>query len=196
MNGFGLKKILTFLLLVLGFAISTQGQNDLFRSNDSGPWNSLLMFDKTFGVHYPGWGLSYYGYHIDIDEETEWIFPWVVTLESYKLPPDPPDPNAGYFIDTKTELHIGGGISMAKRLKKTMYLKFEFLIPINLASSDLESKKEIEDYFLGVAMSQGVLFIPESKFGLTFGVAIFERLLNSEVYKNDIGIQLEIGIKF
>jgi hypothetical protein len=154
------------------------------------------MFDKTFGVHYPGWGLSYYGYHIDINEETEWIFPWVVTLESYKLPPDPPDPNAGYFIDTKTEMHIGAGISMAKRLKKTMYLKFEFLIPINLASSDLESKKEIEDHLLGVAMSQGLIFIPQSRFGLTFGVAIFERWLNSDVYRNDIGIQLEAGIKF
>jgi len=154
------------------------------------------MFKKTFGIHYPGWGLSYYGYHIDINEETEWIFPWIITLESYKLPPDPPDPNAGYFIDTKTELHIGGGISTAKRLKKTMYLKFEFLIPINLASSEVESKKEIEDYLLGVAMSQGIIFIPQSRLGLTFGVAIFERWLNSDVYRNDIGIQLEAGIKF
>lgn len=196
MNGFISRKVLTLLLLVLLSSISAPGQNDLFRTNDLGPWNSLLMFSKAFGIHYPGWGLSYYGYHIDINEETEWIFPWVVTLESYKLPPDPPDPNARYFIDTKADMHIGAGISAAKRLKETIYLKFAFLIPFNLASSDLESKNEIEDYLLGVAMSQGVIFIPQSRFGLTFGVAIFERWLNSDIYRNDIGIQLEVGIKF
>jgi hypothetical protein len=140
--------------LVLGFAKSTQGQNNFFQSNDSGPWNSLLMFNKMFSAHYPGWGLAYYGYYIDIDEETEWIIPWVVTLESYKIPPDPPDPNASYFIDTKANFHIGAGISAAKRLKETIYLKFAFLIPFNLASSDLESQNEIEEFLLGVAMSQ------------------------------------------
>ena len=196
MSGLCFKKILIFFVLVLVWSVSTFGQYDLFQSGNSGKWNSILLFNKSFGIHYPGWGLSYYGYHVDIDEDTDWIFPWVVAFESYKLPPDPPDPNASYFIDTKVDMHVGAGISAAKRLKETIYLKFAFLIPFNLASSDLDSQNEIKEYLLGVAMSQGVLFIPESKFGLTFGVAIFERLLNSEVYRNDIGIQLEVGIKF
>ena len=196
MNELIFKKVLTFLLLVLLSSLSALGQYDLFQSNDSGKWNSILMFNKTFGIHYPGWGLSYSGYHMDINKDKDWIFPWVVNIESYKLPPDPPEPNAGYFVDTKVNMKVGVGISAYKRLSKIFFMKFKFLIPLNLTSSDMETKKERGDYLLGVAMSQGLVFIPESSFGITFDVGIFERLLSSDVYKNDIGIQLEIGVKF
>ena len=60
----------------------------------------------------------------------------------------------------------------------------------------METKNDRGDDLLGVAISKELIFIPESSFGITFDVGIFERLLSSDVYKNDIGIQLEIGVKF
>jgi hypothetical protein len=44
--------------------------------------------------------------------------------------------------------------------------------------------------------SQGIYFIPKSKIGITLGLGVYEKLLNSKVYNNDIGVKLEIGIKF
>ncbi len=56
--------------------------------------------------------------------------------------------------------------------------------------------KESNRSLFGISPSQGFYFIPESKAGLALGISVYEKLMSSKVYKNDIGVKLELGIKF
>ncbi|MBO8132213.1 MAG: hypothetical protein H0Z29_12030 [Candidatus Marinimicrobia bacterium] len=52
-----------------------------------------------------------------------------------------------------------------------------------------------KNYLIELAPIQGIYYIPRLNSGITFGIGIYDRLLTSEVYKNDFGIKAEIGVK-
>jgi len=188
-----MKKLLLFLLLAFS-SLSTYGQDDWLDdiSINFRKWNSLLTFNKNFGLNFPGWGLTHYGYING--EESNWIVPWVLSLENYQLISESSE--ASYF-KKKGVFNLGIGLGALKKLNEKSYLNFTFLIPIEGRSSpELGRKKDFEDYLVGLYMTQGIFFVPDSDFGITFGVGIFERLLRSDHYRNDVGFKIEIGIKF
>jgi hypothetical protein len=188
-----MKKLLLFLLVVFS-SLSIYGQDDWLDdiSINFRKWNSLLTFTKNFGFNFPGWGLTHYGYING--NESEWMVPWVLSFENYQLISESSEES---YFRKKGAFNLGIGVAAFKKLNGKSHLNFTFLIPIEGRSSpELGRNKDFEDYLLGLYMTQGIFFVPESDFGITFGVGIFERFLRSDHYRNDVGFKIEIGIKF
>jgi hypothetical protein len=153
-------------------------------------WNNLLTYNKTFGVNADGWGLNYYGYWENGNKK--WRFPVVLSIERFTLNTE----RINFASYEKVEMRYWmPGFTALRRLSNNFYVHLGLLIPIGSETLTSRFGDEEKNSFWGVAASQGLYFIPESPFGITFGVAIYERFLTSEVYREDIGVKLEIGIK-
>lgn len=154
-------------------------------------WINLITYSKRYGVNATGWAIQYYGYILQ--NGSKWIIPCYFGLENFDLNSeyisqfDYQSVNMSYYLV---------GISPFKKLNDHLYLNLGF--QLILGTEDL-----IDNYgyqsthsIFGIAPSQGLYFIPKSAFGITIGLGIYEKIINSEVYKNDLGIKIEIGVKF
>jgi hypothetical protein len=88
------------------------------------------------------------------------------------------------------------GISPFYRLGDKFYLQLG--VRLIYGSEELTdfSGDVSSNMFFGLNPSQGIVFVPESKFGITLGLGGYEKVQSSKVYKSDAGVQLQIGIKF
>jgi hypothetical protein len=59
----------------------------------------------------------------------------------------------------------------------------------------LKEKTEITTV-TGIQFEQNLFYLPEEKTGITFGIGIFERSLNSSFYDSDFGGKIFIGFYF
>ncbi|MDD4713085.1 MAG: hypothetical protein WC108_04835 [Bacteroidales bacterium] len=154
-------------------------------------WINLITFSKRYGVHATGWAIQYYGYVLQ--NGSKWIIPCYLGLENFDLNSeyisqfDYQSVNMNYYLV---------GISPFRKLNDHLYLNLG--LQLIIGSEDL---KDYDGYqsthsIFGVAPSQGIYIIPKSNFGITIGLGFYEKFLNSEVYKNDLGIKVEIGVKF
>lgn len=89
------------------------------------------------------------------------------------------------------------GLSPLRKLNDYFYanLGFQLLFGSEELIDGTSGGKSTNTVF-GIAPHQGLVFIPKANFGITFGLGIYEKLLTSQVYQNDLGIKLEIGVKF
>ena len=85
------------------------------------------------------------------------------------------------------------GIGPLRKLNDYFYLNlgFQFLIGMESLGDNTTANP-----VYGIAPFQGLMFIPKSKIGICVGVGLYEKLLTSEFYQNDIGVKLEVGLKF
>lgn len=153
--------------------------------------NSLLTFHMAFGMNASGWSLSYYRF---VNKKTSnWIIPWMVSIEAFTINPE---------IFQKTNYYEARlsywmpGVSAFKRLSDRLYLNLTLLIPVGRESLTTFYGNVRQNFLFGFAPAQGLYFIPKSNRGLTFGIGVFERVLSSEVYSTDIGFKAEVGFKF
>ena len=58
------------------------------------------------------------------------------------------------------------------------------------------SGRNADRFFVGLSTSQGVLYIPDSKFALVLKGGLYQEVLTSKLYNFDIGIQVGVGLKF
>lgn len=58
------------------------------------------------------------------------------------------------------------------------------------------SSERFDRILIGMTTSQGLLFIPKSKYGVVFGASVFEKVFTSKIYSFDLGIQFSVGVKF
>ena len=132
-------------------------------------WNSLLTFNKTFGINAEGWGFSYYGY--TVKEKSNWIIPWVVSIESFTI-------NTDYFSQfnyQKAKLNYWmPGLSAFKKLNDNLFVNLTFLIPIGSETLTDFNGHKTDNFLIGIAPTQGLYFIPKSNFGITFGIGIMK----------------------
>lgn len=154
-------------------------------------WINLITYSQKYGVHATGWVLQYYGYVLQND--SKWIIPCSIGLEGLNL-------NSEYFSKydyrSVNMNYYLVGISPFRKLNNCFYLNLGLqLIGGTEQLTDYDGSQHVNSIF-GVAPMQGLYYIPKSDFGLTIGLGIYEKLLTSEVYKNDLGIKLEIGVKF
>lgn len=154
-------------------------------------WTNLITFSKKYGTHATGWSLQYYGYVSKNNQR--WIIPCVIEFEKFAIKQD-------YFGQSNYQSakmsYLMAGISPFRRLNDYFYIN----IGMQLVIGDEQLKdfynQESNHTIFGIAPSQGIYLIPKSNFGITCGVGLYEKLLTSEVYQNDIGFKFEIGIKF
>jgi hypothetical protein len=153
-------------------------------------YNNVFSFNPSFGIYAAGWGLTYYRF--SNIEKSDWIIPFMLSIESFYLN----TATTGYTGYQKAKLNFSmPGISAFKKLAGGAYVNLTLLIPVGHETLTSEGR-ESENFFIGVASSQGILFIPKSNSGITIGFGIYQRLLTSKVYKKDFGVRAEIGLKF
>ena len=158
---------------------------------ETSKWNNLLTYSRRFGVNAKGWSLQYYGYNLK--NTSNWSLPVLVGIERFEIDPD-------YFsqfnYQSATMSYFQAGISPFYKMSDHFFLN----LGVNLIVGDEVLTdfygRESSHTFFGISPSQGIFFIPKSKVGITFGVSVYEKLQSSKVYKNDLGIKFEFGIKF
>lgn len=158
---------------------------------ETSQWINLITFSNRNGVHARGWSIQYIGYNLK--NTTSWSIPLFIGLERFQIYPEYfsqfnyRSVNMSYFL---------AGISPFYKINDWLFIN----IGLNLIFGQEELSnfhgQESSRSFFGITASQGIYFVPKSRFGITLGIGIYEKTLNSEVYKNDLGLNLEIGIKF
>jgi hypothetical protein len=88
------------------------------------------------------------------------------------------------------------GVSVFRRIGGSWFTSTGMVFPVGTESGTDSGGDPLQHMIIGIFPAQGVLYIPKSKYGITFGVTLYARFLNSVVYKSDVGIRGEIGIKF
>jgi len=158
---------------------------------ETNKWNNMVTYSQKFGIHAKGWSVQYYGYNQK--NTSRWAIPILFGIEGLNIDPE-------YFSQSDYQslsMNYGSiGIS------PFYYLNEIFLV--NLGVNVIYGEELLTDYygeeknypFYGFTPSQGISYVSKSKVGLTVGISIYEKLLTSKVYKNDLGVKLEIGIKF
>lgn len=158
---------------------------------ETNKWINLITYSQRYGVHANGWSVQYYGYNLR--NTSKWAIPIVFGIVGFEIHTDYfsqfdyQSVNMSYFL---------AGISPFYKLYDNFFL--------NLGTNIIYGEEELINFygtessntFFGFSPSQGVYIVPKSKVGLTLGLSVYEKILSSKVYKNDIGIKLEIGIKF
>ena len=158
---------------------------------ETNEWINLITYSQRYGLHADGWSVQYYGYNLR--NTSKWTIPILFTIEGFTIHTD-------YFsqfdYQSVNMSYFMAGVSPFYKLNDNFFL--------NLSANIIFGEETLTDFyatessntFFGFSPSQGIYFIPKSKVGITLGLSVYEKLLSSEVYKNDIGIKLEIGIKF
>ncbi|SHF99104.1 hypothetical protein SAMN05444274_11722 [Mariniphaga anaerophila] len=154
-------------------------------------WINMITYSQRLGVNATGWSVQYYGYHFR--SSLRWYIPIVFGIESMTIDQEYFDRSGYQYLNMN---YFNAGISPFYKLNDVFYL--------NLGAQIIFGEEELQDYrgqesdrsFFGIAPSQGIYFIPKSKFGVTVGISAYEKLMTSKVYKSDIGLKFELGIKF
>lgn len=82
------------------------------------------------------------------------------------------------------------------KISKRVYVGFDLMLLVGAESLTDQIGRESANLLLGLGPKQALYFIPDSRFGLVIGIGLYQRLLTSEVYKNDFGFRVEAGFKF
>lgn len=158
---------------------------------ETNQWINLITYSQRYGLHANGWAVQYYGYNLT--NTSKWAVPIIFGVETFEL-------NSGYFSQFAYQSVDMGYFLVGMSPFYQLYDKFFLNIGMNiiLGQEVLTSYFETEstNTLFGMASSQGLYFIPKSKVGLTLGIGIYEKLLSSEIYDKDVGVKLELGIKF
>jgi hypothetical protein len=181
----------------LNLFVSTAGTDNILPESlpdspdDAGKrYKSLLTYGKSVGVKAEGWGLTYQGF-ISSDE-SKWIIPWSLGMERFEI-------NQDYFPSGYQKIKINyfmPGISVFRKIGGSWYTSTGMVFPVGAESGTDYSGDPVQHMIIGIFPAQGVLCIPKSKLGICIGFSFYARFLNSVVYKSDLGVKGEIGIKF
>lgn len=158
---------------------------------ENNKWINLITYSQRYGLHADGLSVQYYRYNLR--NTSKWAIPILFGFERFTIHTD-------YFsqfdYQSVNMSYSLAGISPFYKLNDNFFLK--------IGANIIFGEEELTDLygminsntFFGFSPSQGIYFIPKSKVGITLGLSVYEKLLSSEVYKNDVGIKLEIGLKF
>lgn len=162
-------------------------------------WISLVMTNAAFGSNAEGWGGSYMGF--STKPRRGWFIPVVVGLDRITV-----DPSlfvrAGFDEKANIKFNYGKvGSGVIRRLGE----EFHFLFGLNVMGGPEElTRINLNDntstistsFIVGGEASQSFYFISRGRVGFFLGAGLYERYFSSQVYKADIGLRIEAGVKF
>ncbi len=177
-----------------------KGQKSILLNNTLEPekkiWVSLLPIHAAFGTNAEGWGVSYMGFSSSL--RGNWAIPFSISYDKYVI-----DPGllvrAGY---EKATLNYGKiGVGAMRKIGDDFHFVFNMNIPLGFEELEkfnpLAQTTTVTNRFIfGFEPTQSFYFITRSRVGFYLGAGIYERFLSSKVYKNDIGLKIEAGLKF
>ncbi len=140
-----------------------------------------------------GWSADYFHLREPIPEGKGWFIPYQFRFERFRI--EEADFLAIEYIEAR--LNYGFvGVSPFRRIIGNLYLGLSFKLIVGGESLTDTFDRDSFNLLLGVASSQGLYWIPRKDYGLVLSVGLYERLLSSQVYRRDIGLQLSAGLKF
>ncbi|HTB06836.1 MAG TPA: hypothetical protein VK806_07790 [Bacteroidia bacterium] len=151
-----------------------------------------ILFTGSFmqGTNANGFDISLYRW--PEADSGGWRFPGTIFFENLTINPSAFD-HSGYLAD---KINYGLiGVSVFKNLSTSIYLNLSGLMIIG--SEELTDTFEFTSYNLvvGGEATEGIYYVSKAQFGVVFGIAAYEKVLNSVIYKNDIGFKIEAGLK-
>lgn len=179
-----------FFVFIFFLCQLVNGQNPKTKTNTS--WENLILLSKTVGVNSDGIKIQYYKNRGN-KYTNDWIFPWTIGVENYTidskliLKSNYRSYSSGYF---------GIGRNAIKHFKNNFYFNINASIVLGTEKLIDYSSERFDRILIGMTTSQGLLFIPKSKYGVVFGASIFEKAFTSKIYSFDLGIKLSVGVKF
>jgi hypothetical protein len=152
-------------------------------------WANLITVSQTFGSKKSSQAIHYFGYYFTSD--SKWLFPIHLGFESLNF-------NSDYTPEYEPlELFYSSiGVSPLLILTNNFYLKFDCYFLYGHEKYIFTPTENRSQTIWGVKMSQCLFFIPESKFGITAGIGIYQNFLESDLLRRDYGVNFEIGLKF
>jgi hypothetical protein len=155
------------------------------------PKEYLLTFSNSQGINATGFAFSFYSY--TNRDGKGWVFPWIFTIDIMNIKP-------AYFAQFNFQSaklnYYMAGISAFKKINDYFWLNLGLQLPIGSEELTDFSGHKTDNFIIGIAPTQGIYLISKSKVGIILSLGLYEKLITSEVYKIDIGIKAEIGIKF
>lgn len=158
-------------------------------------WNNMLTFRQNVGFIESSSNISYYGY---FSTRKAWTYPISIKLSSSRSYND----NAlkdGYDDWSQHLTYLG--MTGIRRINpdNDFYFSLGGYLPLGWERyrfvEDNYAKKHTH-FLTGVNAEQRILYISPNKVGLMLGAGVYERLMTSKLYSLDIGLTLEVGIKF
>ncbi|MCF6348516.1 MAG: hypothetical protein L3J20_09490 [Flavobacteriaceae bacterium] len=152
-------------------------------------WINIISYKRMNSKHTEGWGVSYIGF----SENKKLILPFIYSFDRYRIKPESLKNSnyrsANYFTPSF-------GTEFYYKLFPRVYTNISFQIPVGIERLRDNNGKKSNNFIIGIASSQGLLFIPKSDFGLVLGAGIYQKAHTSKIFKTNFGIELTGGIKF
>jgi hypothetical protein len=121
----------------------------------------------------------------------KWFVPFVFSIEGIKI-------NSSYL--KKYNYHdvhlyyIEPGLGILGRFSDNFTLNLAFQFPLGIEMLTDYDNLNTNKMLAGIRFSQGLNYVFNS--GIILGAGIYEKYLTSMVFKQDIGFQIQIGLKF
>ena len=152
---------------------------------------SMFSFSYKTGMYSNGYGLSYYRF--PKTDVKGWYFPVSLSLENISV-------KSGNFsqlnFQTSPLNFFLPGISACRNISDNFWINIGLQVPMSTEQLADVYGKVITHPIIGLAPVQEIFIIPRTPYGIIFGIGIYERITNSFIYQNDIGIRAELGLKF
>jgi hypothetical protein len=158
---------------------------------ESSQWINLLTYSPNFGINAKGWSLQYRGFLLSTT--SKWTIPITFALDFQDINEELLY-QAGYQGVSMS--YYQAGISPIRKLNNYVYLNLGANLLYGTEYLVSNSYNESELSLFGLSTLQGLLIFPPSKFGFCIGLSVYQKLMTSQVYRYDLGVKLDVGIKF
>ncbi|MBV7270316.1 hypothetical protein [Winogradskyella luteola] len=171
------------------FDISNFDENDDNKLNN---WYNIIEYRQILtSTYHNGWALGYTGF---LDDNSAFIIPYEINIEFYDVKDNFARREGFEYVDATM---LRPGIFGYKKIISGVYGTVGVNIPIGVeVKRRLGNDNDIYKFLIGVGASQGMKIIPWQNYGLVLGVEFFQQIQNSEIYTQDIGLEISVGFNF
>lgn len=159
-------------------------------------WVNWVTYRQSVGFVESSHNLSYYGY---LQGRQKWITPLSLRLSS-STRLNEGALRDGYNADSWKKYILDLGLSGFRNLKDDFYLSLGLQLPIGWEryryDYETTADRKHTHMLVGLGFEERVFYMTPNKSGLILGVGCYQRLMSSKLYRFDVGLTFEVGIKF
>lgn len=157
-------------------------------------WNNMITYRQSMGFVESGYNISYYGY---FTSRKTWTYPISLRLSSSKNYNDT-FLKDGYKDWSQHLTYLG--LTGFRNIGGDFYFSLGGHIPLGWERYryDYETDSDRRRFHLmtGLSFEERLFYMSPKRVGLVLGLGTYQRLMTSKLYKMDLGLTFEVGIKF
>lgn len=149
-----------------------------------------LTLARSIGLDAKSYSIQYYGYQYY--PLHDWVFPIAFSTDFFSIQGN----HSKHLIFEGSKIAFASpGISAFKNLSPYWWLNLRGQVPIGSEKAVLWQGTN-NNFVIGLSLSQSLMMIPVEQAGFTFGIGAYQRILKSQIYPWDLGITIDVGVKF